>query len=186
MGPAFPDAPAGLAWPPGTTWAWRPPVWRGRQAEAGLLSSGQELGPGIKVFHSADDGVLRAETGERAPLSLHMSAGEFASLVIDLDADALRALTPRRIVRLAGLGSMTGPGRVYGRMNLRHGPNIASQTREADLASGTLDVAFDLSRIGLDHARIAQGWVDLMVAQPQETVLTLRDLALSCHPRAEL
>ncbi len=188
MAPGFPDPPAGLPWPQGTAWAWRPSAWQAGDIAAGSPVSGDSIGRGLKLFHSGAAGAVEVRAGVPSGLVLGMdaAAGAFVSLVIDLPEAALGPLGPRSIVRLAACGALTGVGTCYGRINLRHGPNVATQTQTAQVADGTLVVAFDLAHTELGPHPVTQVWVDLMVGQPDHAELTLLDLGISLHPRAEL
>ena len=182
-------APPGHAWPQGTGWAWRPDLsvpgdtlWPGR-----AVASGAEVTPEVKVFHegAGQDGMIAPAP---AGFALWGAAGTggFVSAVLDLPEAGLAGLTGRHLVALTGRAGLSAPRPLTARINLRHGPNTARQTRPARIEDGLLSAEFDLAYTDLSHAPIAAAWVDLILGEPDGAALVLTDLTLSHRPRAEL
>ena len=181
--------PEGWTWPPGTSWAWRADLavggahlWPGRWAKPGA-----QIAPALKVFHEGAPPAAALAPGARGfALWGEERAGAFLSLVVDLPAEGVAGLTPRRLVTLAARARLTAERPVVGRLNLRHGPNTAQQPRHARLTDGLLLAEFDLAYAGLSHAPVVAAWIDLIVERPNGAGLILTDLTLSHRPRAEL
>jgi hypothetical protein len=178
----------GWPWPPGTSWAWRADLspggaylWPGRWVQPGV-----PVAPGLKVFHEGAPPAAVLAAGARS-LALwgDERAGIFLSLAVDLSAEGVAGLTSRRIVTLAACAHLTAERPLFGRLNLRHGPNTAQQPRPARIADGLLLAEFDLAYMGLSHAPVAAAWIDLIVERPNGAGLILTDLTLSHRPRAE-
>ncbi|MEM1429458.1 MAG: DUF6478 family protein [Pseudomonadota bacterium] len=184
----LPHPPAGCAWAPDTVWAWRPAFWDA----PGVVpvrhpASGEEVAPGLKAFHDGAEGSLELGPGEPAGLRLTTgrASGTYASLVCDLPDAAARACTARSVVRLCAAARYDGADRIFGRINLRHGPNTVSQTRPAEVAGERLLAEFDLAYCALGHGDAEQIWVDLLIGEPGPATLHLTDLALSARHRLE-
>ena len=181
-------APKGHAWPPGTGWAWRldlsvpgDTLWPGR-----AVASGAEVTPELKVFHEgAGAGGVIAPAPAGFALWGMAAAGGFVSVVADLPEAGLARLTARHIVAVTGRARLSGPRPLTARINLRHGPNTARQTRPVRIEDGLLSAEFDLAYTDLSHAPVTAAWVDLILGEPQGAALVLTDLALSHRPRAE-
>lgn len=181
-------APHGHAWPPGTGWAWRPDLsvpgdtlWPGR-----AVASGAEVTPELKVFHegAGEDGIVAPAPAGFALWGL-AAAGGFVSVVVDLPQAGLARLTRRHLVALTGRARLSAPRLLTARINVRHGPNTARQTRPARIEDGLLTAEFDLAYTELSHVPVAAAWVDLILGEPEGAALILTDLALSHRPRAE-
>jgi len=181
--------PEGWPWPPGTSWAWRAELapggatlWPGRRVEPGAA-----VAPSLKVFHEGPAPAAVLAPGARG-LAIWGTerAGAFVSVVVDLPDAGAAGLDGRRLVALAGRARLTAPRPLYGRLNLRHGPNTARQTRPARVAEGLLLVEFDLAYAGLSHAPVFAAWIDLFVERPAGAALILTDLTVSHRPRAEV
>ena len=91
--------------PLGTDWAWRPDLWRGPIAGAGLCVGRQQdscSATGITVFHDCRRSELtvrqirNTREADLAPFGVRMDVfrfdGSFLSLVIDLPDEAARGL----------------------------------------------------------------------------------------------
>ncbi|MEL6205351.1 MAG: DUF6478 family protein [Pseudomonadota bacterium] len=177
-------APEGYAWPPGTGWAWRPglsaspvPLWPARE-----VPSGEAIAGPVKAFHDGGAAVAPHTDG----FAIWGTGGEFLSLVVDLPGDGAAHLSSRHILTVAGRAALKGERTLYARLNVRHGPNTAQQTRGARIEDGLLLAEFDLAYLDLRHAILSAGWVDLIVDDPRGICLSVTDLTLSHRPRAEL
>jgi hypothetical protein len=151
------------------------------------VPSGAQVTAELKVFHESagQDGVVAP-----APLGFALwgeaGAGAFVSVVVDLPEAGLARLTARHLVTLAGRACLSAQRPLTARINLRHGPNTARQTRPARIEDGLLTAEFDLAYTDLSHAPVVAAWIDLILGEPQGAALVLTDLALSHRPRAEL
>ena len=180
--------PEGWPWPPGTSWAWRADLsaggahlWPGRWVEPGV-----PVAPALKVFHEgAPPAAVLAAGAKGFALWGEERAGVFLSLVVDLSAEGVADLTSRRLVTLAARAHLTAERPLLGRLNLRHGPNTAQQPRPVRLTDGLLLAEFDLAYMGLSHAPVTAGWIDVIVERPTGAGLILTDLTVSHRPRAE-
>ena len=188
--------------PGGTDWAWRPRLWRGPLASKGLaaVESRTMIGEEATVFHDCRISELtlrqvrNARDSDLAPFGLRMDVfrfdGSFLSLAIDLPREACEGLRRRHLIRLDALVEMEKPLEIFARLNVRHGPNTEQIVRELPLggAGGSqgVFVEFDLAYSKLNERRVEAMWVDLIFEGPEMNQVTLRDLTLARHPRAEL
>jgi hypothetical protein len=70
---------------------------------------------------------------------------------------------------------------------MEQGPNTAQMLAEiSEPEDGRCHVAFDLAYGGLRAQPVDHAWIDLIVERPAMLRLTLHDLLLSRHPRAEM
>lgn len=188
--------PAPISRPLHTDWAWRPALWTGPVRPAGLvaLASGTEFGPGAKVFHDCPRNEcsvrqVRLPGGGGAPYGVDVEVfhfgGSFLSLALDLPADGIEGLSRRHVLRLDLRIEAERPVSVFGRLNLRHGPNVEQITLGFDAGAGEV-VEFDLVSLALEEDRLSAGWVDVIFEAPQMNRIRVGDVTLSRRPRAEL
>lgn len=184
--------------PHGTDWAWRPALWREPLDRPGMSSveSKSMLGDEVTLFHDCAQSELslrqvrNSREADLAPFGLRMDVfnfdGSFLSLVLDLPAAAVDGMKKNHLVRLDTIVELEKPIEIFARLNIRHGPNTEQLVRE--LPPGMLHrmVEFDLAYSRLNEKRIEKAWVDLIFENPQMSQVTLRDLTLSRHPRADL
>ena len=111
--------------------------------------------------------------------------GSFLSLAIDLPQDAVNGLTRRHIIRLETRVETEKPLEIFGRLNVRHGPNVEQLVREFEASDGELSLEFDMAATHLNESRIERAWIDLIFERPEMNAITLRDVTLSRRPRAE-
>jgi hypothetical protein len=177
-----------------TDWAWRPTLWTGPVRPAGLvaLASGAEFGQVVKVFHDCprnECSVRQVRLSGRAPYGVDVEVfhfgGSFLSLALDLPAAAIEGLSRRHLLRLELGIEAERPVSVFGRVNLRHGPNVEQITLGFDAGAGEV-VEFDLASLALDEDRLSSGWVDVIFEAPQMNRIRIGDVTLSRRPRAEL
>jgi hypothetical protein len=196
---ARPRGGDGLPRPPGTDWAWRPRLWRGALARPGLagVESGTGLGEEARLFHDAGaaDVVLRqlrAREGDAAPFGLRLEVfgfpGSYLGLAIDLPSEACEGLSRRHLVRLEARLEVERPLAAFARLNVRHGPNTEALLRGLSQGdgAGAVVVEFDLATTKLNERRVERMWLDLIFEKPAMNQVTVRDLMLARHPRAEL
>ena len=89
-------------------------------------------------------------------------------------------------MELAVAAELERPLRIFARLNVRHGPNVAQVVRELPLAAAEVTVAFDLAYTRMDENRVEGLWVDLIFERPALSQIILRDMILSRRPRADL
>lgn len=194
-----PDAmPAGLQRPLHGDWVWRPPLWSGPFRPVGLagIASGTSVGDAETVFHdcSASEIAFRQvrnpAAGEGASFGLRLEVfrfdGSFLSLAIDLPPAGVAGIERRHLVGLSLELETERRMELFGRLNIRHGPNTEQVVREFPMDADRMSVDFDLAYTELDEKRVERAWLDLIFERPEMNRITLRDLVLSRRPRAEL
>lgn len=178
-------------------WSWRPEPWSGPIRPAGLapVASGAVFGSEVKLFHDCPSSetairqVRNLGTSVAAPFGLRIDVlrfrGSFLSLVIDVPTEVAGDLSRRHLLQLK-LGIETEiPIEVFGRLNLRHGPNTERLVREIPTGAGTM-AEFDLAEASEGMGPIERAWVDVIFEGPELNQIILRDLCLSRRPRAEV
>ncbi|MEM9427224.1 MAG: DUF6478 family protein [Pseudomonadota bacterium] len=188
---------AGVRRPMHSDWAWRPELWRGPVKPAGLamVESKSPVGREAKIFHDCALSELsvrqlrNTKAEDIAPYGVRMDVfqfdGSFLSLALDLPPGAINGLTRRHIIRLEIRVETEKPLEIFGRINVRHGPNVEQLVREFDGSSGELNLEFDMAATRLNETRIERAWLDLIFEGPEMNAITLHDLTLSRRPRAE-
>ena len=184
--------------PPGCDWSWRPELWRGPVQPAGIAAAATQtrIGRELTLFHncSAQEITLRQIRNTRptdiAPYGLRLDVlrfeGSFLSLVLDLPEDAMRGLRLSHLLRLCIQVEMERPVGILCRLNIRHGPNTEQLVRELPMGQAECYVDFDLAYTKMNERRVEGGWIDLIFEGPQMNQVSLRDLTLARHPRAEI
>lgn len=188
---------AGVRRPMHSDWAWRPELWRGPIKPVGfaMVETKTAIGREAKVFHDCSLSELsvrqlrNTKAEDIAAYGVRMDVfqfdGSFLSLALDLPPDGVNGLTRRHIIRLEIRVETEKPLEIFGRINVRHGPNVEQLVREFDGSEGELALEFDLAATRLNEARIERAWLDLIFEGPEMNAITLRDLTLSRRPRAE-
>ena len=178
-------------------WAWRPELWSGPVSPVGLASvkTKTQIGREAKIFHDCNCNELsvrqmrntRAE--DIAAFGLRMDVfrfeGSFLSLVVDLPDAGWEDLSRRHLLRLEIRVETEKSLEIFGRLNVRHGPNVEQIVREFEGCVGEFAVEFDLSVTRINEARVDRAWVDLIFEGPEMNQIVLRDVTLSRRPRAE-
>lgn len=189
---------AAIRRPMHSDWAWRPELWQGPIKPNGvaMVENKTPIGREAKLFHDCALSELsvrqlrntRAE--DIAAYGVRMDVfqfdGSFLSLVIDLPDEGVQGLTRRHVIRLEIRIETEKPLEVFGRMNVRHGPNVEQLVREFDGSNGEYVIEFDMAASRLNESRVERAWVDLIFEGPEMNAITLRDVTLSRRPRAEL
>jgi len=156
--------------------------------------TGAELGREAKVFHDCGRVEVsvrqrRNPPGASAPFSVEAEVfhfdGTFLSIAIDLPREGFEGLTRHHLVRIGAEIEAERPARVFGRLNLRHGPNVATVTERFDVP-GTGHVDLDLAEADFDDERLSGAWVDIIVEAPAMNGIRLRDVTVSRRPRAQV
>lgn len=179
-------------------WAWRPELWRTGVTPPGHagVEPGATLGGEAQLFHDcplAEISVRQAaapRAGDPAPRGVVVEVfrfeGSFLSLAIDLPPEAALGLTRRHVVRLGLAADWERPLSIYGRLNIRHGPNTGQVVREFPMDAPEMAVEFDLGFTEFDERRVERVWLDLILDRPEMNRIVLRDLTLARRPRAEV
>ena len=189
---------AAIRRPMHSDWAWRPELWSGPVKGAGAASveSKTPVGGEAKIFHDCVLSELsvrqvrntRAE--DVAPYGVRMDVfqfdGSFLSLVVDLPEAGVDGLSRRHLVRLDIRVETEKPLEIFGRLNVRHGPNVQQLVRAFSGSTGEFSVEFDLSATRMNEARVERAWLDLIFEGPEMNEIVLRDVTLSRRPRAEI
>lgn len=191
--------PAGL--PPGTDWHWRPPLLGGAALPQGLVApdSGQRLGEGVALWHDCPHRAvilrqIRNRRGDLAPYAARLEvmgfSGSYLSLALDLPGDIPGGLGREQILRLEAQFAAERPVTVYARLNLAQGPDTMTMLRQLGDPLAGPDcrrlTEFDLDYAGLSARPVERAWLDLIVEAPAMNALTLGELLLSRHPRAQV
>lgn len=184
--------------PHNADWSWRPELWRGPLPSPGASSvqTKSMLGKEVTLFHDCalSELTLRQVRNQReqdlAPYGLRMDVfkfdGSFLSLVIDLPHEAVQGMRKTHLLGMNAIVEMEKPLEIFGRLNIRHGPNTEQIVRELPLNQQDVTVEFDLAYSKLNEKRVERAWIDLIFEGPQMNQITLRDLTFSRRPRAAL
>lgn len=186
--------------PPGTEWHWRPGLLRGRIIPAAVAEppSGHRLGQDAALWHDCPNRALilrqsaRPQPEGRHALGIEVLgfAGSFLSLTLDLPGAMLDGVDAERILQLDMVGDAERPIRLYARINLVQGPNTEAMLRELGHPVAGQDnlrrVEFDLAYANLANRPVERAWLDLILESPRMNALAIRDIRLSCRPRARI
>ena len=184
--------------PHNADWSWRPELWRGPLPTPGLSSvqTKSMLGDEVTLFHDCEFSELtlrqlrNLREEDLAPYGLRLDVfkfdGSFLSLVIDLPEVGVAGLKRTHLLRMDAIVEMEKPLEIFGRLNIRHGPNTEQIVRELPLSEENIRVEFDLAYSNLNEKRVERAWVDLIFEGPQMNQVILRDLTFSRRPRAHL
>lgn len=181
-----------------TDWVWRPALWRVGLGEPGLVSvsSNSMLGGEVTLFHDCklSEISLRQVRNRRqsdlAPFGLNLDVyrfdGSFVSLALNAPKISVEGLSKRHMIAMHGLLESERSIKVYGRLNIRHGPNVATVLQEVHSKDSEFYVEFDLAYADLNEARLEQLWVDLIFEQPSMNQVVIRDVTFSRFLRADI
>ncbi|MCZ0813426.1 MAG: DUF6478 family protein [Pseudomonadota bacterium] len=184
--------------PHGTDWAWRPALWSEPLPVPGrsTVQSKSQLGDEVTLFHDCQQSELtlrqirNLREADLAPFGLSMDVfnfdGSFLSLVLTLPDAAVQGLQRRHLIRVDTILELEKPLEIFARLNIMHGPNTEQLVRELPLHEENIAVEFDLAYSNINEKRVERAWIDLIFDNPQMSQVTLRDLTLCRHPRAEL
>lgn len=184
--------------PPGTEWAWRPDLWRGKIAVPGHASAltRTQICDGTMLFHDCQRSELTVRQVRNtreldiAPFGLRMDVfrfdGSFLSLSLEVPDEAARGLRLRHVIRIDVKVEFEKPLEIFARLNVRHGPNHEQMLRELPLGQEDASVEFDLAYSKMNEKRVEKVWVDLIFEGPQMNQVILRDVTMTRRPRAEL
>ncbi|WP_037313259.1 DUF6478 family protein [Ruegeria halocynthiae] len=184
--------------PLGTDWCCRPDLWRGPLPRPGIASASRRasLDHQVTLFHDcalAEIGMRQTRNTrdkDLAPFGLTVEvfgfSGSFLSLSVELPPEAAQGLTKQHLMRMDVLIEAERPLGVVARLNIQHGPNTDQVPRALDLSSPTNSIDFDLANLPLNERRIEKIWLDLIFERPEMNRITLRDLTVCRHHRADL
>lgn len=187
---------AAIRRPMQSDWAWRPELWNGPVRPMGLamVESKTPIGREAKLFHDCALSELsfrqlrNTKEEDIAAYGIRLDVfrfdGSFLSLALDFPPQGVDGLTRQHILRLDIRVETEKPLEIFGRLNVRHGPNVEQLVREFDGSCGEMSIEFDLAATRLNEARTERAWLDLIFEGPQMNAITLRDLTLSRRPRA--
>ncbi len=179
-------------------WAYRPELWRGPVVPAGIagVDTNTALGSETSLFHDCGAGEItfrqlrNARAGDRAPYGVRLDVfrfdGSFLSLVVNPPPESVAGLKKRHVIRLAVAVETEKPLELFGRLNVRHGPNTEQLVREFPMDGTEMQVEFDLGFSDLNEKRIERMWIDLIFEDPAMNQILIRDLAVTRRPRAEM
>ena len=187
--------------PGGTDWRWRPRFLATRLTPTGLAmpQSGAKLNEDTAVWHDCAAAALtlrqiqNADAADLAAFGLRIESlgftGTFLSLAIDMPPSALAGLTRNHIIRVETVLQAEHPVSIYGRLNIGNGPNTEEILRHmgemTELAQAVV-AEFDLAVTEMNEKRLDKIWLDLIVEQPEMNAITIREMILSRHPRANV
>lgn len=184
--------------PMGTDWAWRPDLWRGTISNPGHAATPNKtaMGDGATIHHDCKRSELttrqirNTSESDVAPFGFRLDVfrfdGSFLSLVLDLPSNACQNLKRRHILRVDIIVEMEKPLEIFGRLNIKHGPNVEQIVREMPLNEQEVMVEFDLGFSQFNEKRVEKIWLDLIFEGPEMNQIILRDVTLTRRPRAEL
>ncbi len=184
--------------PLNTDWAHRPDLWRGPISPPGIAAaqSPTRIGEETTLYHDCKVSeitlrqIRNTDPEDLAPFGMRIDVfrfdGGFLSLAIDLPATSVSNLKKRHMLRADAIFETEKPLEIFGRLNIRHGPNTEQIVREFPSGDRQSVVEFDLAYTKLHEARIDRMWLDLIFEGPEMNQITLRDLTLTRRPRAEI
>lgn len=179
-------------------WAYRPELWRGPLTPPGLaaVETNTAIGTEASLFHDCHfreitfRQVRNTRADDLAPFGARLDVfrfdGSFLSLVVNLPPESVQGLKKRHIIRLSVTIETEKPLEVFGRLNIRHGPNTEQFVREFPMDGSEMSVEFDLWFSDLNEKRIERMWLDLIFENPEMNQILVRDLTFTRRPRAEV
>ena len=188
----------GLRLPLHTDWAWRPPLWASAARPTGAVATRRRtpLGEGVAVCHDAAlaEVVVRQVRNDR-PEDVARSGvaietfgfdGSYLALSVDLPPEAVEGLTDLHMFRLGLTFDAERPTTVYGRLNLRCGPETVQAVCEFAPGPREMHADLDLGGTALGQRRADGAWLDLILDRPAMSHVVIRDVTLARRPRAAL
>lgn len=188
--------------PAGTDWRWRPRVMQAANDITALAApeNGRWLSPEVALFHDCPNRalILRQSRNRHATdladyaLALEVMGfgGRYLSFSLGLPAEALEGLGSQNILRLDASLQAERPIVVYARLNLQQGPNTEQMLRQMGDPIGaktcTRVIEFDLGYANLAARPVEKAWIDVIFDAPFMNAVTLRDVVVSRHTRAQI
>ena len=190
-------APANRAAATQSDWTWHPDLWNAPLYPATLttVAPGTRITADIALFHDCAQREITfhqarlpnaTAQGFSTILEVLSFSGSYLSLAIDLPKDGLENLSRHHIVALTAVLQIERPLNVYARLNLQHGPNTDRIVAKIEADAQAKPVEFDLATTRLDETRLTGGWLDLIFEAPANNRITLGEVSLTRHPRADI
>lgn len=183
--------------PADADWGWRPEIWRGQIALPGRASvaSKSRLGGELTLFHDCG----RAEISMRqlrntsptdlAPYGLRLDVlnfeGSYLSLALNLDGAASENIRAQHLIQVAAIVEMETITEIYGRLNLKHGPNTEQIVQQIKMTGTNGECEFDLAFLDFNEKRVERIWLDLIFDKPEMNQMTIRDVTMVRRMRAD-
>lgn len=105
--------------------------------------------------------------------------------MIDFPDDAIANMSTRHIVLMKTRIQSEKPLEIFGRLNVRHGPNVEHIVRPLFIDDNMAMIEFDLGYLRLNQKRIGQVWLDLIFSEPAMNQIKISDISFHRSPRAE-
>jgi Family of unknown function (DUF6478) len=187
--PPKPDIPEAYraAVPPRTLWFRRPAPWSdGKLAPAKAAVQGQILADRLSLHHDANEALPSVDFSENDGLTLSAPGfdGSFLSLALGMSLAEVNEIHHDDIVRLTLRLSLSKPLQTYARLVLLSGPNRAEVPREVVASDEGNMLEWDLMFTNFDPVRAVDAWIDLIFERPVDATITIHDLYMLRHPRA--
>lgn len=145
---------------------------------------GSEICERLALFHDASAGNFSWQ--QNHDLSLTVTAyhfdGSYLSLAAGLEAAVTNAMTVGHQLNVACAVSTSRPLTGYVRLNAAFAEGHQTMFETLVMSSGDLEVAFDLSALETGKGMLRDAWVDLVLAKPAMTALTVMDLKIDLTP----
>ena len=191
-----------VALPAGTDWRWRPEFLSTSATPSGMAApeNAARLGESVAIWHDCPHRALmlrqvpNARATDLAAFGLRVEvmgfSGSFLSLSIDLPQAALEGLTRDYIIRLETATETETALDMYYRLNIGNGPNTEELLRhQGGLQPGEVCqnvTEFDLALTQMNEKRLDKIWLDVIFEKPQMNAVTIREMILSRHLRANV
>lgn len=183
--------------PHGTSWSWRPEIFRLPLQPNVLLAVEPSSGFGnhLKVFHDCPLGdviVHQARSTEAvtlAPFAVAVEVfdftGSFLALIVDFPPDGVKGLVHEHVLRIETQTKTEHPLTGYVRLNIEHGPNKEQFVEDIILGGENL-VEFDFAHSNVNVNRIEKAWLEIIVNNPEMNMLEIKDVRISRRLRAAI
>lgn len=191
-----------IALPGGTDWRWRPEFLStpGRPSGVAAPENAARMGDSVTIWHDCPHRALmlrQVQNVRATDLASHGLrvevmgfAGDFLSMSIDLPQAALEGLTRNHIIRLDSAVEVERGQEIYFRLNIGNGPNTEELLRHlGGVTPGQVCqnvTEFDLALTQMNEKRLDKIWLDVIFERPQMNAVTIREMILSRHPRAQV
>ncbi|MBA4492526.1 DUF6478 family protein [Paracoccus sp. S1E-3] len=191
-----------IALPGGTDWRWRPEFLSAPGRPSGLAApeNATRMGDRVTIWHDCPHRALilrQVQNARATDLATHGLrvevmgfAGDFLSMSIDLPQAALQGLTRNHIIRLESVVEVERAQEIYFRLNIGNGPNTEELLRHlGGVVPGRACqnvTEFDLALTEMNEKRLGKIWLDVIFEKPQMNAVTIREMILSRHPRAQV
>lgn len=188
--------------PAGTDWDWRLLSLRGEIDPASVImpASGQRFGDELTLWHDCPRGAMilrqmqNRDRPAQPPFALRLEImgfeGSYLSLSLDVPKPMLSDLGRHHVVQLDTVIQAERAATIYARLNLVQGPNTETMLRQLGEPIEGRDterqVWFDLAYADLTEQPIDKAWMDLIFEAPGMNAVTVNDMILSRHPRAQV